>query len=231
LLENNLIMKKTKEPQYNICLDLHNNKGSQSFGIMSNHTWVEDPKRLIFLLARYKFVAKMFTNYTTVMEVGCADAFGSRVVAQEVKQLSVSDFDPIFIADAKRNNCLPHTYQAMTHDILDGPFKEKYEGIYSLDVLEHISKDNEHTFLKNIIGSLTQEGTAIIGMPSIQSQAYASPQSKEGHVNCKDGMELKSLLSTYFNNVFIFSMNDEVVHTGFYPMAHYLIALCCSPKT
>jgi hypothetical protein len=25
-------------------------------------------------------------------------------------------------------------------------------------------------------------------------------------------------------------MNDEVVHTGFYPMAHYLIAVCCGKK-
>jgi hypothetical protein len=27
--------------------------------------------------------------------------------------------------------------------------------------------------------------------------------------------------------VFVFSMNDEVVHTGFYPMAHYLLAVAC----
>ena len=27
-----------------------------------------------------------------------------------------------------------------------------------------------------------------------------------------------------------FSMNDEVVHTGFYPMAHYFFALCCGKK-
>jgi hypothetical protein len=30
--------------------------------------------------------------------------------------------------------------------------------------------------------------------------------------------------------VFLFSMNDEVVHTGFYPMAHYLFAVCADRK-
>jgi len=25
-------------------------------------------------------------------------------------------------------------------------------------------------------------------------------------------------------------MNDEVVHTGFYPMAHYLLAVCAGPR-
>ena len=34
--------------------------------------------------------------------------------------------------------------------------------------------------------------------------------------------ELKKLMQHYFHNVFMFSMNDEVVHTGFHPMAHYL---------
>jgi hypothetical protein len=25
-------------------------------------------------------------------------------------------------------------------------------------------------------------------------------------------------------------MNDEIVHTGFFPMAHYLLALCCTKR-
>jgi len=29
----------------------------------------------------------------------------------------------------------------------------------------------------------------------------------------------------------VFSMNDEVVHTGFHPMAHYLMALACGPSS
>ena len=69
------------------------------------------------------------------------------------------------------------------------------------------------------------EGVLIVGSPSIQSQAYASPPSKAGHVNCKDAPALRSLMLEYFVNVFMFSMNDEVVHTGFYPMAHYLFAV------
>jgi hypothetical protein len=34
----------------------------------------------------------------------------------------------------------------------------------------------------------------------------------------------------YFRNVFLFGMNDEVLHTGYYDMCHYLWALCSSPK-
>ena len=87
----------------------------------------------------------------------------------------------------------------------------------------------EENFMENILGSLDDNGTLIIGMPSLESQDYASIQSKIGHINCKSGDELKTFCKNYFHNVFIFSMNDEVVHTGFTPMAHYLLALCTNP--
>ena len=28
----------------------------------------------------------------------------------------------------------------------------------------------------------------------------------------------------------MFGMNDEIIHTGYLPMAHYLMALCAGPK-
>lgn len=67
-------------------------------------------------------------------------------------------------------------------------------------------------------------------MPSIESQEFASPASKAGHINCKSGDELRKTMLEYFENVLIFSMNDEVVHTGFLKMAHYLIAIGISQK-
>lgn len=85
-------------------------------------------------------------------------------------------------------------------------------------------------FLTNIVDCIDENGVLIIGTPSLQSQKYASPPSLEGHINCKDHTMLKALLSQYFHSVFLFSMNDEVVHTGFYPLAHYFLALCCNKK-
>ncbi|TAK78052.1 MAG: methyltransferase type 12, partial [Gammaproteobacteria bacterium] len=64
----------------------------------------------------------------------------------------------------------------------------------------------------------------------LESQAYASSQSRIGHINCKSGSSFKQFFEQHFRYVFVFSMNDEVVHTGFYPMAHYLFALCCEAK-
>ena len=33
-------------------------------------------------------------------------------------------------------------------------------------------------------------------------------------------------MEKFFRNVFMFSMNDEVLHTGFEKMSNYIFALC-----
>ena len=220
-----------KEKQYNACFDLIKEQGYVSLGAMSSHTWICDPKRLLFVLSRYKFVAKMFDGFTRVLEVGCADAFASRVVAQAVDQLTVTDFDPLFVEDAKKRKCGSYDFECRMHDMLKGPIKENFEGAYALDVLEHIPRESEAVFLKHIAQSLSSTGSLIIGMPSLNSQRFASKLSKEGHVNCKSFADLRETCRQHFANVFVFSLNDEVVHTGFHEMANYFLALCCMPHS
>ena len=220
----------TREPQYENCLDLRDRKGLATFGLMSNQVWHDDPRRMAFLLARYKFVSKMFSGLQRALEVGCADAFGTRLVQQEVGRLTAVDFDPLFVEDANRRMDPDWPFECRVHDMLEGPVPGPFDGVYSLDVLEHIRPEDERRFLENIARSHVEHGSLIVGMPSLESQAYASPASKAGHVNCKTAAALKALLREFYHNVFIFSMNDEVVHTGFYPMANYLFGLCCGKK-
>ncbi len=221
--------EQTKEAQYQFLLD-QEKEGLEQLGLMSSQVWRDDPRRLLFVLARYKFVAKLFAGLGKVLEVGCADGFGTRVVRQEVPEVVATDFDPVFIA---RNQARVHprwNIRFLAHDMLAGPLAEGFDGVYAVDVLEHIPAARERVFVGNLAGSLSPHGVCLIGTPSLQSQVYASPPSKAGHVNCKDAPGLKALMGGFFHNVFLFSMNDEVVHTGFYPLAHYLWALCCQPK-
>ena len=223
-------VEKTREPQYQICVDLRDREGLTRLGLMSNQYWHDDPRRLVFVLSRYKFIAKMLSGMRNVLEIGCADAFGTRIVLQEVGQVTAIDYDPVFVKDVLDRMDPRWKIDCRVHDILEAPVAGVFDGAYALDVLEHIPQEKEERFISNIASSLTDHGVLIVGTPSIQSQMYASAPSKEGHVNCKDAPGLKDLMSRFFHNVFIFSMNDEVVHTGFYPMAHYLLALCCFKK-
>lgn len=221
---------KTKEIQYQVIVEAAEQRGVERFGLRSSESWHEDPKHLVFRLARYKFTAKMLAGRKHVLEVGCGDAFGTRIVQAEVGALTAIDFDPVFIDDVKTRMVPRWKFDARVHDMLDGPVPGDFDAVYSLDVLEHIKPEDERLFLKNSFGNLEPNGVAIVGIPSLESQAYASPQSKIGHINCKSMPDFKTLMQDYFYNVFMFSMNDEVVHTGHYKMAHYLFAVCAGKR-
>ncbi len=222
--------KKTREPQYQVAIDYYEKRGTESLGLMSSQGWYDDPRRLVFTLARYKFVAKMLSGSQQVLEVGCGDGFGTRIVLQEVTKLTAVDFDPLFVEDANRRMSDRWHFTCLFHDMLQGPVPGLFDAVFALDVLEHIRPEDEHAFLANMIANLEPHGVAIVGTPSLESQVYASPISRAGHVNCKSMPDLKSTMQRYFSNVFMFSMNDEVVHTGYYKMAHYLLALCCGKR-
>ncbi len=216
---------KTREPQYQECVEAVTERGFERLGLRSSQSWHDDPKHLLFRLSRYKFVAKMLSGSEHVLEIGCGDAFGTRIVQQEVKALSATDFDAVFVRDVEARMVERWRFPVFTHDLLDGPIPGSYDGIFALDVLEHIAPEHQDIFLSNAFAPLTEHGVGIIGMPSLESQAHASPTSRAGHVNCQSMPQLKQTMQKFFHNVFMFSMNDEVVHTGYYPMAHYLFAL------
>ncbi|MDH5677023.1 MAG: class I SAM-dependent methyltransferase [Nitrospinota bacterium] len=222
--------EKTREPQYQECIEAMAARGFERLGLRSSQSWHEDPKHLLFRLSRYKFVAKLFAGRKNVLEIGCGDAFGTRIVQQEVNSLSATDFDAVFLKDVEERMVEKWKFPVFVHDLLDGPITGDYDGIYALDVLEHINKKDEMTFLTNAFAPLSEHGAGIIGMPSLESQVHASPASRAGHINCKSLPELKQLMESFFHNVFMFSMNDEVVHTGYYPMAHYLFAVGAGKK-
>jgi 2-polyprenyl-3-methyl-5-hydroxy-6-metoxy-1,4-benzoquinol methylase len=221
---------KTRDPVNQVVLDVRERVGTARLGLMNNQVWHEDPRRFVFTMARYKFVSKMLSGRRNVLEVGCGDAFCSRIVKQEVARLTVTDYDPLFIRDIQERMDPRWPMEAKVVDVLAGPVEGEYDAAYSLDVLEHIPPEREDAFLGNLLAALTPHAALIVGMPSLESQAYASPPSRAGHVNCKTAPDLKAVMQRHFHNVFIFSMNDEVVHTGYHKMAHYLLALCCGKR-
>lgn len=189
-------------------------------GGMTAYNWREDPKRLAFQFARYKFAAKMLQGKRRVLEVGCGDGVGARIMRQHVPVLVAVDVDARAIAQARRLASPRWPVEFRVHDIVAAPL-HGFDAAYCLDLFEHIGA--EERLLANLWDCAP---VVLIGTPSLESQRYASAISRAGHVNCKNGEELRVILARRWAHVFLFSMNDEVVHTGFAPMAHYLLALC-----
>ncbi len=89
-------------------------------------------------------------------------------------------------------------------------------------MIEHLDKHLDKQFFVNSCKCLKKSGVFIVGTPNITANKYATHRSRVQHINLKSYEGLRKQLSDYFENVFMFSMNDEVVHTGYGPMAHYI---------
>jgi len=199
-----------------------------SLGCVTSTTWFKDPKRLSFVLSRYKFCAKMLEGCSNVLEIGCGDGWASKIVSQHVNHLTLSDYDNRFCNHAaKITQSWPDKPDIVCNDFIHNPLPCSFDGAYMLDVFEHIPHSQQHLFISNVVSSLLPSSPLIIGIPSIESQSLIPQTQRDpGHVNCQSKHQLRTSLLPHVSRVFMFSMNDELVHTGHGSMSHYLLALC-----
>lgn len=196
-----------------------------TLGPWTSYNLLSDPIHLAFVLSRYKFVARMLTGKSKVLEIGCGDAIGTPIVAQFVGKILAIDIDEkIILSDKKRLA----SFNNIRFDVMD--FRKSYPGklfdaVYCIDVIEHIDDHLNDVFMRHICACLVRNGICIIGTPNINFDKYASSGSRANHINLHSFSSLQKLLSTNFENVFMFSMSDEVIHTSFAPMAHYLFGI------
>lgn len=198
-------------------------------GRINSHSLWKDPKHLGFTLSRYKFAAKMLQDRKRIIDVGCGEGIGCLMLKAETKAKIIGiDFDSEQISYANENIKPLGGIDFICQDLINERINiHQVDGLVSIDVLEHIHHDEEEKFLTNTLSCLTDNAVAVFGTPAVYSQKHMSKRSQIGHINLFDEERLRNTLLRYFSYVFVFSMNDEMVHTGFPKMAHYFIALCC----
>lgn len=201
-------------------------------GAPTSYSLVHDPKHLAFVLSRYKFVAKMLEGKNAVMEFGSGDGIGLPIVAQAVGHVYCVDWDKRHIESIRRR-LLPFckNITLIHHDLNEGPPPQLLvDAVYSIDVIEHIDRSLEARFMENILSCLSVDGVMVTGTPNITANAYASPCSQVQHINLKSMQTLRQLMQHYFTNVFMFGMNDEVLHTGYHAMCHYIWSVAAGKR-
>ena len=189
------------------------------------------PRHLIFALSRYKFAAKLIgeTPKRKVLELGCSEGLGTLILGESGHKVVGVDFDSEAIKWAKANLERKGNLSFKCDDFL-GKTYGVFDAIISLDTVEHIPTAQEQEYFQTLTKNLATDGICILGTPNITSAKYASKQTKMGHVNLYSAERLRDSGTKYFRNVFVFGMNDEIVHTGYYPMSQYLIMLGCGKK-
>jgi len=179
-------------------------------------SWQDDPIRLTFMFARYKHVARLLKGKRRVLEVGCGDGFCTGIVRQFC--------DEVYGIDINGNDLPKDDTRYQRHDITQRPFAYGvFDAAYSLDCLEHIKPELTDTVIRNIMANVN--GPLIIGMPSLESQTYASPRAKAEHVNCMTQEQLRATMLRHFKNVFMLGVQDETLTTGYGPMCQYHLAI------
>jgi 2-polyprenyl-3-methyl-5-hydroxy-6-metoxy-1,4-benzoquinol methylase len=198
-------------------------------GPCTSYSLANDPKHMAFVLSRYKFVAKMLVGKKRVLEIGCGDGFGLPIVAQHVNNIECIDWDPVYIDSINKRLIYPGWVKNVSARVLDINNTllptNTYDAAYMIDVLEHFDVDIEDTLMSNIVNSIIPHGTLIVGTPNKEASHLASKVSDVQHINMKTAEELKLMMNKYCSGVIMFGMNDDVLHTGYFPMCHYLWAI------
>lgn len=194
-----------------------------TLGTYFSHILQQTPRRLLFQLSYAKFAAKMIGTNKRILDVGCSEGLGTVILGEFASECIGLDIDQQAILSAQ-NNFQNNRFKFHCGDALQMELGN-FDAVTCFDVIEHIYPENSENFVKKLSHHLRPNGLMIIGTPNITSDVYASPVTKAGHVNLYSAERLRKELEPFFHNIFIFSANDEIVHTGFYPMAHYLLAV------
>ncbi|MEW6102619.1 MAG: methyltransferase domain-containing protein [bacterium] len=206
------------------------NPSTLEVGKYFSYQILHNTRHLLFTLSRYKFTARMLARKPklSVLELGCSEGLGSLILAEEALNVTAIDFDESCIQWAQ-SHLEDKNIKFLADDFLSKKYGE-FDAVISLDVIEHIAPENTDLFISTICSNLKPNGFCVIGTPNKTAAQYSSCESQKGHCNLFLAEELRETFSLSFENVFLFGMNDEVIHTGFEPMCHYLFVLACSLK-
>jgi 2-polyprenyl-3-methyl-5-hydroxy-6-metoxy-1,4-benzoquinol methylase len=189
----------------------------------------EDTLHFTIRLARFKFIARLVKPDDKILEIGCGSGVGTIFVGQHCTSIKGIDIVSSEISYAKELNRRDNVSFEST-DFLQYPEKNKYNVVYSLDVIEHMPEAVGRRFVEKTCRHLTDDGMLVIGTPSCYSYEYESESARAGHVKMYDQKELVAMVENFYGRVIAFSMNDEIVHTGFHKLAWYYIILAFMPK-
>ena len=122
---------------------------SLKLGPWTSYSMIHDPKHMCFVLSRYKFVSKMISGKKKILEIGCGDGFGFPIIAQVADEVhGVDRDDRLLQGNRERLNFLKDKAKFFNLDLVQKAPEEKYDAIFSIDVIEHLEPKDEKNLLK-----------------------------------------------------------------------------------
>lgn len=184
---------------------------------------------LLIRLARYKFAARMLRPTDRVLEVGSGSGLGATFLAQHCAHVTGIDVKSTEVEEA-RSLSRRSNVEFRVADLFTAQDLGQFDVVVNLDVIEHFPEEQGRKLVQCMASRLNPTGMMILGTPSFHAWQYQSALSKASHFKCYEQHELAAVVDASFGRTLLFSMNDEIVHTGSPKMAWYYFALGLLPK-
>jgi 2-polyprenyl-3-methyl-5-hydroxy-6-metoxy-1,4-benzoquinol methylase len=195
--------------------------GLVTLGPSASDQWLRAPEHLAMVLARYRAASALIGSTGDVLEVGCGEGIGARILGRGRSYLGV-DPDAAAISSA-HVNAAPFGMRFELSTVESLALRAPFEAVVALDVIEHIAEACEPAFMAAIVRALVDNGVCVIGTPSARFGHLASPQSRAAHVNIYTHDRLYALMGERFRVVQSFGMQDTALHLGHPDARHYLL--------
>jgi SAM-dependent methyltransferase len=191
--------------------------------------FLADPLSILFRLARYKFAYRQLRGHERVIDVGCGDGTGAYMLRQGCRQVIGISTDPDWFVPELRGR-QDESFQLLRADVFEYANNEPFDVAVCLDVIEHLPSAHGPRLLDRLAGLLKADGRLFLGTPSAGTAQWRNKLSRRDHQHEYSREELQPMLNERFAHVIFFSMNDEIVHTGFDPLAWYLMFVAAAPR-
>ncbi|MBQ6483336.1 MAG: methyltransferase domain-containing protein [Anaerolineaceae bacterium] len=186
---------------------------------------------------RYQF-ARQFAFGKRVLDAACGSGYGSKILAEEAKEVYGIDISSEAVAYAKEEYGAENIVFSQA-SIAKLPFQDNFfDLIVSYETLEHVDEDTQNTFLHEIRRTLTPGGILVMSTPN--RDIYDKRGENDFHVHELSFHEFEGFLRGAFRHVYFFSQvwelsngilnrKDSIATAsgGLLPEgADYLIAVC-----
>lgn len=145
-------------------------------------------------LARYYFAANAFNGFNNVLDVACANGYGTKILSEIAEHVTGIDKNSDYLKEATEKNASDNiTYLQMDQDNeeLEGCF----DGIACFETIEHLKHPED--FLRNLFNVLTNNGTLILSFPNSAYEIIEDGKNKDPyHLHVFEFDEISNLLKS-----------------------------------
>ena len=127
-------------------------------------------------LGRYYFAAENLKKYNRVLDVACADGYGTKILSQSIDNVVGIDRNEKYLRVARtKYNSDNITYKCI--DVDDQAIIGMYDGIVCFETLEHLKYPKK--FLQNLYEILDNDGLMILSIPNLEYEIIENGINKD----------------------------------------------------